>query len=1406
MQETSEITALPIELEADNSSVEGEMDSSEEEEEDEEAIQKVREGFIVDDGEEEPVRKKKKHKRKSVINDALDADDLELLMENNGQAPVREDQFKRLKRAGNDEDANENDTKLADFFSDDEEQDANSMADNDQQPQASGDRNILDEFEDFIEEDEFSDEEEANRQKAQRKQQKLKARPRLDTSHLSNVDRESLQQLFEVFGNGAEYEWALEAQEMEDEGNAENLEPTALEEVFEHAELKQRMLTEEDNLIRIIDIPERFQKYRANLKYVDLADTELKREQQWISGLLLKEKGDKLAVHLVEHFQEAVGKAVEFVSKESMEVPFIWSHRRDFLLYAETNSNLDGSQSEIVHKLLDEDDLWRIVKLDIEYHSLYEKRLEVEKVADQLSQQLTTDDDLLKDISSLDSFSAIQDVHDYIQFTYSKELRTLVDVSEVPADPTETISKEPEKSKKNKFAVYERIKNNILYDAVEAYGITAKQFGENVQDQSSKNFTETFRIHATDDPFESPEDLIEKLCDDDEVLYKDIKNAQGAVRKYYADTIFHNPRIRHEIRHVYKDFAVFSVHVTEKGKTAIDSHSPYYDIKYAVNRSASDLVRYPDMFLRILEAESQGLVVIKIETKDAANWFECIFQCLKSDGLSEISEKWNKERYNVLKMAFTKLTAMIAVNTKEDLRVECERLIALQVRTKFLNRIDQAPLTPFGFDKGTKPSILALSFGKGEFDHAVVGVFVKDSGKIGEMFKSDHNPIRDRESEDLFSGQLKSFIDKALNGKAPDVIVISGYSTHSKRLFDVVHRFVETYKIVVDVDDIPSHVEYETPPLVRVIWGQDETARLYQNSPRATLELSDKATLVKYCVGLARYVQNPLLEYISLGDDILSLKFHDHQHLLANDIVLEAVESAFVDVVNMVGVEINEAIRDDYTSQLLPFVAGLGPRKASGLVRNLHSKLGSSLATRAELVQHEMTTATVFMNCASFLYIPYDDSISTNDGSVELLDATRIHPEDYDLARKMAADALDLDEEDLRNIEEQGGIIYQLIQEGVNKLDELNLNAYGKELATNFGKKKFATLQTIKEELVNNYEELRRSFHILDVQEVFQMLTGETPKSFHRGTVIPVTINKVGRNFRDVHGGIKYLKVITSSLIQGNVDEAYIPRNSQYIQGQVVPAAVVDIQYQDFVATFSLLEHDIAKAFQPRVHKENGKWDFEAEQADLAKEVAKENIQKAKARNFQHNLFHSFNHKQAEEYLAPKNLGDCVLRPSSRGPEFFTVTWKVGTNLFQHLVIEEKTYGAQKKYIVENKTYDDLDELIFMHVQEIAKKVDEMVRHPKFRDGALTEVHEWLDSYTKANPKTSAYIFCYDHKAPGWFLLLFKVNVNTPISTWHVKTQYDGFKLRGYNYPNMTRLCNGFKQLYKHQTRANGNR
>ena len=53
--------------------------------------------------------------------------------------------------------------------------------------------------------------------------------------------------------------------------------------------------------------------------------------------------------------------------------------------------------------------------------------------------------------------------------------------------------------------------------------------------------------------------------------------------------------------------------------------------------------------------------------------------------------------------------------------------------------------------------------------------------------------------------------------------------------------------------------------------------------------------------------------------------------------LLVALERVLVDIVNKVGVDINRAVIDTYYAHVLPYVAGLGPRKAQALVKKIAS-------------------------------------------------------------------------------------------------------------------------------------------------------------------------------------------------------------------------------------------------------------------------------------------------------------------------------------------------------------------------------------------------------------------------------------------------------------------------------------
>ena len=77
----------------------------------------------------------------------------------------------------------------------------------------------------------------------------------------------------------------------------------------------------------------------------------------------------------------------------------------------------------------------------------------------------------------------------------------------------------------------------------------------------------------------------------------------------------------------------------------------------------------------------------------------------------------------------------------------------------------------------------------------------------------------------------------------------------------------------------------------------------------------------------------------------------------------------------------------------------------------------------------EISLAELLAICATFPYIDVDNSDPASDD----LDSTRVHAEDYDIERKMATDALELEEEDDKAETEcngQGAVVW--IQGGLS--------------------------------------------------------------------------------------------------------------------------------------------------------------------------------------------------------------------------------------------------------------------------------------------------------------------------------------------------------------------------------------
>lgn len=327
-------------------------------------------------------------------------------------------------------------------------------------------------------------------------------------------------------------------------------------------------------------------------------------------------------------------------------------------------------------------------------------------------------------------------------------------------------------------------------------------------------------------------------------------------------------------------------------------------------------------------------------------------------------------------------------------------------------------------------------------------------------------------------------------------------------------------------------------------------------------------------------------------------------------------------------------------------------------------------------MQKQLVTKQIFYNCAAFFR--FDAALEQNtvsnvgvDDQPEILDTTRIHPEEYHIARKMASDALDLDEEEVAEFEHpSNGVTQVMVEDNKARLDELGLDDYAAELKKISGVPKLLVLHFIRDEMQDPWREKRREFRVPPAKEVFTMLTGETPMTLELGFIIPVV---VVHQRQDGGLGVRLDSGIDGIIKAGFIEHPDDPENpnprSGFPRGKTVQAQVIDIDVEKFLVELNTQTSALAGGDADRRRVRPDQY-YDVAQAALDKEHNISRSKKGQGTNkrvIKHPNFQNMNSGQAEQYLANMQRGDCVIRPSSRGLDHLAVTWKVDTDVYQHI-------------------------------------------------------------------------------------------------------------------------------------------
>lgn len=160
-------------------------------------------------------------------------------------------------------------------------------------------------------------------------------------------------------------------------------------------------------------------------------------------------------------------------------------------------------------------------------------------------------------------------------------------------------------------------------------------------------------------------------------------------------------------------------------------------------------------------------------------------------------------------------------------------------------------------------------------------------------------------------------------------------------------------------------------------------ASVYSASELAKQEFPKLAVEERSAVSIARRLQDPLSELVKI--DPKSIGVGQYQHDVSQKKLSESLDFVVETAVNQVGVNVNTA-----SVQLLQYVAGLSKTIAKNIVE--HRELVAEFKNRKELKKVPKLGNKAFEQSAGFLRILNGDNP---------FDRTGIHPESYDLAKKL---------------------------------------------------------------------------------------------------------------------------------------------------------------------------------------------------------------------------------------------------------------------------------------------------------------------------------------------------------------------------------------------------------------------
>ncbi|KAG5326675.1 SPT6H factor, partial [Acromyrmex heyeri] len=385
------------------------------------------------------------------------------------------------------------------------------------------------------------------------------------------------------------------------------------------------------------------------------------------------------------------------------------------------------------------------------------------------------------------------------------------------------------------------------------------------------------------------------------------------------------------------------------------------------------------------------------------------------------------------------------------------------------------------------------------------------------------------------------------------------------------------------------------------------------------------------------------------------------------------------------------------------------------------------------------------------------------------------------------------------------------------------------------------------------YKDLRVLYQSSSAEKLFDVLTKETPETFYVGKLVLATV--VGISHRKPQGDqldqanpvrneetglwqcpfclkndfpelsevwnhfdagacpgkatgvrLRLDNGISGYIHIKNLSDRHVANPCERVgMGQIIHCRIIKIEVDRFSVECTSKSSDLADKNHEWRPQRDPFYDTESEQRDIKVE---EDAKKAKQRQIYvkrvivHPSFHNISFAETVKLMQTMKQGEAIVRPSSKGADHLTVTWKVTDDILQHIDVREEgkenAFSLGQSLWIGNEEFEDLDEIIARHVNPMAAYASELLDFKYYKptvEGIKDKAEEILKEQKKENPNGIPYIISAAKTYPGKFLLSYLPR--TRCRHEYVTVTSEGFRFRAQMFGRVSDLLRWFKEHFR---------